>query len=335
MRRTALVLLSFLLFTRTASATPTAKLTYVRGEGAAACADEASLRRAVATRLGYDPFRPVADNAVSVDVRRVGPRFVAHVKLIDADNQERGDRELQSKSDDCGDLTSTLALTISIALDPLSLTRPPPDPAPPADPPPSTPDLPPASPPPASPAPEPPAPPRERVRTAPPPPAGPRTSFEAGLALHVAIGSAPAVAFGPDLFGAFRYGAFQAEITGRFDARSARSTAEGGVVSTSLLTVGVAPCFRLSILALCAHGTIGSLVAETREVTSPGSDSVLYLAVGARVAASIPVFKNLTLRPFAELAVPLLPYEFRLNGRSVYALSPASVAFGAGPSVVF
>ncbi|NOU28215.1 MAG: hypothetical protein HOO96_09960, partial [Polyangiaceae bacterium] len=118
MRRTALVLLPLLLFARTASATPTAKLTYVRGEGAAACADEASLRQAVAARLGYDPFRPVAENAVSVDVRRVGPRFVAHVKLIDADSKERGDRELQSKSDDCGDLTSTLALTISIALDP-------------------------------------------------------------------------------------------------------------------------------------------------------------------------------------------------------------------------
>ncbi len=329
MRRTALVLLPFLLFARTASATPTAKLTYVRGEGAAACADEASLRQAVAARLGYDPFRPVAENAVSVDVRRVGSRFVAHVKLIDADSKERGDRELQSKSDDCGDLTSTLALTISIALDPLSLTRPPPDPpAPPPDPP-----APPADPPPAPPPSQPPAPPRDQ----PPPPPRPTThsGFEAGLALHMSIGAAPAVAFGPDIFGAFRYGAFQAELTGRFDAQASRSTSEGGVVATSLLEVGVAPCFRLSILALCAHGTLGSLVAETREVTRPGSDAVLYLAVGARVAASIPVFKNLTIRPFAELAVPLLPYEFRLNGRSIYALAPVSAAFGVGPSVVF
>lgn len=329
MRRTALVLSSLLLFARTASATPTAKLTYVRGEGAAACADEASLRQAVAARLGYDPFRPVAENAVSVDVRRVGPRFVAHVKLIDADNKERGDRELQSKSDDCGDLTSTLALTISIALDPLSLTRPPPDPpAPPPDPP-----APPPDPPPTPPQPQPPPSPRERP--VPPPRSTPHAAFEAGLALHMAIGAAPAVAFGPDLFGAVRYGAFQAEITGRFDAQASRSTSEGGVVATSLLTVGVAPCFRLSILALCAHGTLGSLVAETREVTRPASDSVLYVAVGGRIAVAIPVFKNLTVRPFAELAVPLLPYEFRLNGRSIYALSPVSATFGLGPSVVF
>ncbi len=321
MRRTALVLLPLLLLSRTASATPTAKLTYVRGEGAGACADESALRQAVAARLGYDPFRPVAENAVSVDVRRVGPRYVAHVKLIDADSKERGDRELQSKSDDCGDLTSTLALTISIALDPLSLTRPPPDPppVPPPDPPPVPPPVPPA--PPSDPAP------RSRPTTP--------SAFEAGLALHMAIGAAPAVAFGPDLFGAFRYGAFQAEITGRFDAQASRSTSEGGVVATSLLTVGLAPCFRVSILALCAHGVIGSLVAETREVTRPGSDGVLYLSVGGRIAASIPLFKNLTLRPFAELAVPLLPYEFRLNGRSIYALSPVSATFGVGPSVVF
>jgi hypothetical protein len=49
-------------------AAPTAKLSYVRGEGAEACADEADLKKAVAARLGYDPFRVVADVALSISV---------------------------------------------------------------------------------------------------------------------------------------------------------------------------------------------------------------------------------------------------------------------------
>jgi hypothetical protein len=151
----------------------------------------------------------------------------------------------------------------------------------------------------------------------------------------VAFGAAPAVGFGPDLYAAFRYGRFQVDALGRFDAQASRSTAEGGVVATSLITVGVAPCFRLSVVALCAHGAIGSLVAETRDVTRPGSDSVLYVSIGARVAVTIPLLENLAIRPYAELAVPLLPYEFRLNGRAIYTLSPVSAAFGVGPALTF
>ncbi|HSO36473.1 MAG TPA: hypothetical protein VLT33_28300, partial [Labilithrix sp.] len=124
---------------RTALASPSAKLVYVRGSGAEACPGEAELRKAVAARIGYDPFFPAAQKTVIAQVTRSPSGYRGKVQIVGDDGNVRGERELASKGDDCAELVSTMALAVSIALDDLDEAppAPAPDAAPPAEAPPA------------------------------------------------------------------------------------------------------------------------------------------------------------------------------------------------------
>ena len=112
---------AIVLWTLHAGANPSARLVYVRGPGADLCPNEEAVRKAVAGRLGYDPFFLSAPTTIFVEASRDGDHFAAVVKLIDDQGVERGTRHLQSQTRDCGDLIGTLALTISLVVDSRSL----------------------------------------------------------------------------------------------------------------------------------------------------------------------------------------------------------------------
>jgi hypothetical protein len=48
----------------TGLAFPTSRLVYERGPGVEHCPDQAAIREAVASRLGYDPFFPSSDKTI-------------------------------------------------------------------------------------------------------------------------------------------------------------------------------------------------------------------------------------------------------------------------------
>src|SRR5579859_7764190 len=98
-------------------ASPSAKLTYVRGSGAEKCPDEGALRKAVATRLGYDPFFPWATTTVVAEVTASRRGFHGQVQILDEHGDLRGRRALDATSGDCADMVRALALAISIAVD--------------------------------------------------------------------------------------------------------------------------------------------------------------------------------------------------------------------------
>src|SRR6188768_3765956 len=56
---------------------PSARLEYTREVGAESCPDEAALRRAVADRLGYDPFDASAPELLRARVTASDGRFSA------------------------------------------------------------------------------------------------------------------------------------------------------------------------------------------------------------------------------------------------------------------
>lgn len=174
------VLLLALVVARTASASPSAKLVYVRGAGAETCPAEAELRKAVAVRIGYDPFFPVAQKTVVAQLARAPGGYRARVQIVGDDGTLRGERELATKGDDCGELTAAIALAVSVALD--DLDEPPPAAAP-------------APPPAAAPAPPPP-----EVTVAPrvdrPPPPVERPAPEARTPIVLALAGGPTVAVG-------------------------------------------------------------------------------------------------------------------------------------------
>src|SRR5262249_5238402 len=110
--------------TPSALATPTSKLTFVRGSGAESCPDELELRRAVARRVGYDPFFPWAERTVIAQIDPAGRKgFSAKIHVIDTKGVLLGERQLDAVAD-CHELVQSIALAISVAIDDLDAARP-------------------------------------------------------------------------------------------------------------------------------------------------------------------------------------------------------------------
>lgn len=128
-----------------------------RDERATTCPDQARLRRAIAERLGKDPFLDVAPapnpgepdddlanpfdatkkpapaqknehHLLSVNFSADSSRHLAVVSLIDLAGKETGRRELTSTSSDCTELSGAVVLASAIVIDPMVLTRPAPMP---------------------------------------------------------------------------------------------------------------------------------------------------------------------------------------------------------------
>ena len=123
-REIAIVLVALGLgWARPASAFPSSQLVYARGKGAEQCPDEAALRTAVVQRLGYEPFFPWADVTIVARIAPVRGGFVGTVELIDKAGLVKGSRELAANALQCEQLIASMALAISIAIDPDSLDR--------------------------------------------------------------------------------------------------------------------------------------------------------------------------------------------------------------------
>jgi hypothetical protein len=325
--RAALTILAVFLIGRTAMAAPSARLHYTRGGGAEACPDEAAMRRAVASQLGYDPFDDQASTSVEASILRKDDRLFGRVDVV-RPHESSGKRELSSREVDCEHLASAMALTISMAIDPMVISRPPPAAAP-LPPPVATPSPPPSAPPPFSP-PAPPAPPSA------PPPTGPRSVFFlAGLAPLVSVGIAPGAAVGIDASAAVRWPHVSLGIEGRVDLPSYAHLSVGGDVNTSIQIGMLAPCAHVDRIALCVLGAVGSMRGESTGITTTNSEYVLFAAAGARVAVEIPLSPHFLLRPeldgFAALARPSL----HLNRAVIWTTPPFSASLGLAAVVRF
>ncbi len=311
---------AILLATTPAYAMPTAKLVYVRSPGAETCPDEDALRSEVESRLGYKPFRVVADNTLFAEVRRGAAGFVADVKLIGADGVTRGVRHLESHSADCGDIARTMALSMSIALDPLSLTRPL------GTPPPDEPKElvlvdPIEQPPPPAPQPQPP-PPRQPT---------PRARWEPSLGLGggASVGMSPEVAPQLSVFAALRYRFASAEAGFLAQLPSPSSTSQGGKVSTRLLVAPVGVCAHASLASLCAMSLLGEAHGESVGITSPRSQSLFFAALGPRAGIFLPFGSGVFVRATADLYFPVTPFSLSINGQTVWASNAVMGLFSA------
>ena len=300
------IVTAFLAGLPSAAAAPTARLTYVRGPDTDACATEEDLRRAVAARLGYDPFRPFADVTVSVEVRHVPKGYEARVLLVDRDSVTRGERKIESGT--CPDLTATVALSISVALDPLSLTRkPPPPPDPTTTPPPATPDPPPA--------PSPVRPPRPTP--APTPVKKLHTSGELAIGLGVSFATAPAPSFVGVVSGALHVDDFFVGLAVRGAPPAGRTTSEGDV-SVARLEGGPFACLDRRFVYGCVALDLGASFVGRDDRGTTASDVSFRAAVGPTLGLKLPLPGPLELRLAGDLRLLLTPYDLRVGGVSQY-----------------
>lgn len=97
-----------------------ARLDWQRGPGAETCASSEALRRAVAERLGRDPF--VTAGADVIVKGRVAPEargqgFVVDLELLSERRVRIGTRQLSTPADDCAALDESLPLVLALMLD--------------------------------------------------------------------------------------------------------------------------------------------------------------------------------------------------------------------------
>jgi hypothetical protein len=327
-----------------ATASPTSRLVYVRGAGAESCPDEPEMRRAVATRLGYDPFRPLASTTLTAQVRRDKGVFRGHVSLVDDAGVERGARDLESRADDCRDLTTAMALSMSIAIDPLSMMqRPPPEQTPASPPAPAPVPVTEAAPAPPAPiasstpsaalapsAPDAPARPAREPRAA---SETPRLALGAGG--HAAFGIAPAPALGFRISAEAVTKRWSLGVEGRFDIAASAASREGGRSRTSLAGAAFVPCLRVPLAWACGVVLVSRVEAEAVAVSAPRSEAFLFLGAGARLVTALELPEDFMLRIGGDLLAHPVPFDLTVNGQSVHRSSTVSALAGVSVARIF
>lgn len=323
----ALVLAGVLAWSARVDASPTARLVYVRGDGAEACPDEETLKQAVAARLGYDPFRPLVQNTLFAEIhRRKEGGFVANIKLVDDAGIERGARRFEESGGDCTELSATMALSISIAIDPRSALKPG-----------STTSK--EGPGPVVTEPERPAEPEAIAPQAPVPlqlrtvPAGPAARVGVGFGVHGALGAAPSATAGVHLSAEVLWSRLSAGLELRADLPASSKTGSG-TVRTGLVGAELVPCGRLAWASACAILLVGRVRAEIVDVTVPTSENFVFAAGGIRLAADVHVATGIGLRLAGDLLGTITPFVIDVNGTSVYD-SPAVSGLASATLVRF
>jgi len=309
------------------------RLEYARSAQAAACPDRNQLATQVSKRLGYDPFFPAARQTISVAIIDVDGELRAQMRLMNETGIIVGSRELHEQAGHCDELVASLALAISIALDPSAALGEEPAIVSKAE----------AAPP--VPAKTPPEPEREPVADEHPPKpkqarAEPHTRpvepndpvrFALRATLLADVGTAPALAFGYRLgldVGGKRY-RIGAEFVQHLPTNS--EITGGGSARTSLLGGTLVPCFAWESLAACGLITLGSLQARAQGIPYPSSgQSVLYTALGARFEFAPTLAPNLQLVTQLEAMKPLDPISLQVGGEEIWQTPVLTAAAGLG-----
>lgn len=304
------------------------RLVYVRAPSASDCPDEAALGKAVAARLGYDPFSPWGDQTILATVIRQGDELLGRAELVDHDGISQGSREVRLAHRDCAELLLTLSLAISITLDPLyveprtaAVNEPVVEAPPPRE---SEVTLVPEAP-----QPKPVGPVRRDRERAPEPVVPPGATWHFGAAVQGSVATAPGLAVGGRLGVAARGTRWSLGLEASGFLPRTRTHADGGEASVGLTALTIAPCWRATAsLSLCGVGSLGLMHAEGRGVEEPRRDDILYPTLGGRAAYALPLGDTFELVASADVAAALNRPRFQLNASDVWRPGPV-VALGA------
>lgn len=318
-------------------------LSWVELPGAEGCGGAPAIAKAVEERLGRHLLVSPAQADLSIEgrVERSGrpPFWHATVRLRDKYGAVLGIRELQSASDDCGELRASVALAAALMIDPDALLHPP-------------------APPPPLPSPvarqEPPAPvpPRiviERVEVLIPVVASPTPSWGAEQAASFALGFGvlPSTAVG------LRLGitvspprAWSIEAFGGVWSNQILFAEAGAQVRFSLPYVGLALCpLRVGRSAharvtVCAGGEVGFLESASQGFVGARTELDPTLSVVTPARLVFPIVGGVAARIGGELGLALIRNQFVYEGPtpSTHVVSSpplATAAVEAGLSVLF
>jgi hypothetical protein len=314
---------------------PSARLEYAREAGAESCPDETALRKAVADRLGYDPFDPSAPELLRARVTASDSRFSAVLELFAASSAVRARRTLDSV-DNCDELVAALALSMSIAIDPERSQGAASAPEPAAEGPAQSEKQPPPAvekevePERASPSTENPA-----LRPSPDGAMNRTIRIRAGASAHLAFGTEPGPAPGIGLSLGVRRASWSLTLGGRYDTETSQGIEPRGTVHARLRAAALAPCFHARPALLCGVITLGSLRARSTGLSAGRADSALFAAAGARLGVEWAALPGFALQAYGELLLTLRPLSAEVNEASRWSVPAANGLLAGGFIVEF
>jgi hypothetical protein len=297
---------------------------YERGPGAEACAPAPVLRAAVRERLGREIFRDEAEDptrapeVIVARVERLGTAYVGRFQLRDRRGQTRV-RELRATAD-CAELVLALALAISIAVDPLSLTGPEPARPEPARPEPARPE---------------PARPEPSVALAAARPPEPPLEPELAAGIRVAPGWAPGLAPTAVLAAGCARArlSLRAELAYTFaSAATITTTSDEGQVSVSALSGGLVPCWGRRDGEACLVATVGIARGGATGFDWNRSARLSFAAAGLRLGYAPAVAARFGVRVYADALLRVKGTAFLVDERVAWRTPP--VSFGGGLELV-
>jgi hypothetical protein len=312
-----------------ASAEPEkAELDYARDPSIESCPTETQLRDAVTARLGYEPFTREAPRTVVVRIQRerVGLRATVAVAQRNGARLERA--PIVSSTTDCREVAETLSLAISIAIDPLSVTRPSPSPSsvhlehPPA--------LEEATPP---------------ARGAEPAPAilepaavqAKRAPIDVRMGIHggVSLGLSPGPSANTSAFVGVGIRSLSFNVEGVHDFGASTTGPSGGTVTSSLDAGAFVPCLELGMFAGCGRVALGAFSGEGADVKRARTQTDFFAAAGLRIVAEVRVVKWLGLRAHIDGAYTLTPITMQIARADAFRTPALSGGLGIGATVHF
>ena len=304
------------------------KLNYQRGEGAAACPDASAIVAGVGARLGYEPFEDAAAKRINVSVQVADHALSARIEMIDANGKIIAERVLTSRRSDCTELAATMQLAIAIAIDPFHATA-------------TGPASPPATeqkPPPAPPVE---APPRVVTSTtiivSPPPRDAPKPAPMTAAVSAAAVGgvgTAPSMTLGALARVTVRRSALSLSLEGRVDLPTSEPQPVGSI-TTSLLVASVAPCGHVRLFSACGLVTGGVFRAAGHGLVDARNVVAPYFALGARIAAELPIHARLAFVANIDVVAPLTQTDLLVGGEPVWTTPSISALAALGLSFTF
>jgi hypothetical protein len=306
----------------------------VESDAEGRCLGEAGLRAKVTDRLGADPFQDPPDLELQVSQRRVAGGYRAVLERRDGAGNLVGSQQLTAPGTDCSELSDALALALSIAIDPLILTRSPghvevkvvPWPRPEtADAPAPVSAVPPAS------APEE-APPTVQQVDATSPSREP-LDLRLGIGGVGVLGLTPSPAAGLELQGEIHKSRYSLAIAGEATTIAGQTADSTGTVQAAFFGGAIMPCIHWRSFGFCGRVAAGADVSSSSNLPDAvGTKNTLYLGVGARVFADVPLTPAFSIRPLVTAEVPLVRTALEVGTATLWQTSP--VAGSAGLQVV-
>ncbi len=287
----------------------TAELSYEAASGTA-CPDEAWLRQAVTTRLGYDPFASDSDYRIDARIESDGEpdggasSLAGRIRLSGRDGVVVGERSLQAS--DCEHLAKAMALVVALSLDALASNVPPKVEPTQAQPVRASTSIP--------------------LPTATSTPPSRRYQIRLGLGVEGSLGTEPSPTAGVMASGELSWTNFSLGLGLRADLPGNQSFASA-VVSSDLWASVMNGCIRSSVGGLCLLMAVGLLENKGTGLLDSRHYERLFMAPGLRGQIDLQAGPA-RLHPSLDAYVPLFHYRLLVDDEQVWSTPSVAVSLG-------